>query len=353
LSDFIIYKGKKFYIEKNTFYFQERKLKSIKELQDLFKFDNILSLDFNWNEISEIEGLENFPNLRNLNLKSNRINKISGLEKNIHLENVDLSKNNIKKIKGLKNQKKLIKLDLSENQIEKIENLEGLINLKKLNLNFNNISKIENLDTLSKLEELHLSSNLKITKIENLENLKNLKVLALQYASIKKIEGLSRLRKLERLIIAINKIPDELAEIEGLEQLINLKFISINSFNFNKFPNYGNLHPIILRFACIVKSNNFESIEDWMDIFRKFPDAFLEFNEYNSKEKVDWFIYQCSDKLIEIIKNILSKPSYKDIRNGKEAGWQMIQERAIDVFSREKPPLTLEQIVKNEPYKGY
>ena len=155
----------------------------------------------------------------------------------------------------------------------------------------------------------------------------------MQYANIKKIEGLSKLKNLETLVIAVKDIPGDLTEIEGLENLKNLDNIRINTFNFNRFPNYRKAHAKILRFACIAKSSNYESIEDWEDNFVEFPEAFLQFQEFNSKDKVDWFIEQCSINLLDIIHKILSDPKYNEMREGKESDWKKIQDRAQKVFS--------------------
>ena len=354
MDDYIIYKGRQYKVhEEKRFGLIGVGLKDILELEELFSFKNIIELQLNRNEITELKGLEHFPHLLALSLSRNKIQKISNLESLKELEDLDLSRNQIEKIEGLDNLEKLEVLNLSRNRIKKLENLNQLKNLKELRLAFNEISKIENLDELKNLEILSLTDNFNITKIENLENLTNLKNLILEGCKIKKISDLSTLKNLESLILWAYYIEDIITEIEGLERLVNLEFVHINSYNINTQDMDDLDLVVLLRFACMIKTNNFKSIEDWQKIFKSFPHSFDMFQGMNIKYKVEWYLHQCSKNLLNVLQNILHDPEYNDIKKDQEEEWNEIFKLAKEVFSRDGPRKTLREMITEEEREEY
>ncbi|MFX1387923.1 MAG: leucine-rich repeat domain-containing protein [Promethearchaeota archaeon] len=348
MVDYVNYKGKKIRLPaKNDFKLLQSDLKDILELKDLFNYKKLGYLEIGESEISEIKGLDHFPRLKFLKLTENKISKISNLETLNKLETLILTSNQIRKIEGLDSLNNLIYLDLSHNQIKKIENLESLKNLKKLRLSFNKISKIENLDMLENLETLALSGNENITTIENLQNLVKLKTLSLQMCNIKRICGISELKNLEELRIGLVDPDNIITEIEGLENLVNLKYISIKSFNID-IEDMNNLDMVILlRFPCMIKTNSYQSIEDWQEIFKLFPSSFYVFQGMNP-EKVEWYVHQCSENLMIVIQKILNDPEYDIIKRDQVKEWSEIYEIAKDIFSRKGPRKSLKEIVRKE-----
>jgi hypothetical protein len=346
--DYVNYKGQKIrFPEKNYFRLPQSDLKDILELKDLFKYKKLVHLEIGESEISEIKGLDHFPNLKFLKLDSNKISKISNLETLNKLESLNLNSNQISKIEGLGSLNNLSDLDLSYNQIKKIENLESLINLKTLDLSFNEISKIENLDKLENLEFLRLSGNHNITTIENLQNIVKLRDLSLQRCNIKKISGLSELINLEELRIGLVDPENIITEIEGLEHLVNLNYISITSFNIDT-DDMKNLDMVVLlRFACMIKTNSYKSIEDWQEIFKLFPKSFDKFQGMNP-EKVEWYVHQCSENLLTVIQNILNDPEYDVIKRDQVKKWNEMYDLAKEIFLRKGPRKSLKEIVLKE-----
>ena len=287
--------------------------------------------NYELNSIRDIENLNKLNDLKILCLPGNNIEKIEFLENNQELIKLDLDRNNIKKIEGLEKLDSLEKLQLRSNQISVIENLESLKNFKVLILTKNNIKKIENLENLEKLEEIRLSDNL-INKIENLDHLKNLKHLEMLFCPLSKIEGLSNLKQLKYLSIgSFPGYPNNINEIEGLEHLISLEEINIAPFDL-KSRNKKSL-VIILRFACMVKQNNYLEIEDWKYVFKNFPSSFFEFQEYNSPEKIEWFLFQCSKNLLNVIDNIKTDQNYEEILKNQENEWDKIKNVVDSIFS--------------------
>ncbi|HEY0089026.1 MAG TPA: leucine-rich repeat protein [Candidatus Lokiarchaeia archaeon] len=89
--------------------------------------------------INDIKNLEKIQNLKRLNLSHNKISKIENIDKLIDLKFLNLSFNRIEEIKGLENLTQLEELFLHVNYIKEIKGLETLINLDKLTLWLNPI----------------------------------------------------------------------------------------------------------------------------------------------------------------------------------------------------------------------
>lgn len=328
------FKGKQYKI-KNTelLYFQRRGVESIEELKVQSEFKNIKYMYLNGNLITEITGLERFTELRVLHIRNNQLTRISGLNNLINLSELHLDCNHINRIENLDSLINLEELNLSNNSINKIENLDHLNKLKNLNLNHNNISKIENLDKLERLETLSLNTN-PITKIENLHKLRNLKKLILQTIPINHIEGLSKLKKLEHLHIEFNNLDKKKIKLEGFEHLTNLKYVKLNLCKFNYYDVPIDVYVDIFRFACMIKADNYKSIEDWIEVFKSFPSNFEKFYSENSLKTVKWFINQCSPNLITIINKILEDPEYLEISKNQENYWKHILNLVNDIFTK-------------------
>lgn len=374
MRDYIIFRGQKIKIIENTLALRHKGIKSFEEISKLFEndaekknvaamfldysdisdlsgiqsFTNLVILDLTSNKIQDISFLKNLKKLKNLILKRNKVKKIENLDNLINLENLVLSENHITKIENLENLTNLEKLNLSRNQIAKIENLENLVKLERFSLSYNeNISKLENLEKLQELRQLELSDN-KIKKIENLEKLKNLRTLILEGLLINRIEGLSQLKELKELYFNLYDNPNKLSEIEGLEYLINLETIELDVFNFNEEDFFQYEMIIIYRFPCLIKNQNYESIEDWQEVFIKFPRLFKRFMRKNSKDKVIWYIEQCSKNILNVITKILNDSNYDKIRENQEEDWKEIYNYAKEVFSRKGPKRNILEIVKKE-----
>jgi Leucine-rich repeat (LRR) protein len=352
MKDYIIFNGEKLSISDNYLIIPERKIKSVKEIIEAFENENqrnyIESLLINNNEISDISGLEAFPNLIVLYLQNNKIQDISMIKTLRGLKKLVLAKNLINNIETIKDLTNLEYLDLSYNQIEKIEYLDNLKNLKYLDLGFNNISKIENLDNTRNLKELFLSGNENISKIKNLDNLVNLRVLIIGGLSISRIEGLSKLINLNALNVLVFENSGKLSQIEGLEYLIDLEVIYFDAFNFDEESLSLKELTILYRFPCLIKNKKYERIKDWKEVFREFPIIFNLLKLKNPHEKIEWYIEQCSEKLIDVINKILHNLKYKEIRKGQEKQWNDIYDYSKKVFSRKGPKRNILDIVKKE-----
>jgi len=184
-EDFILYRGKKYYLENNSLF---------------------LSPKIRITSIEEIERLEQFTDcLENLNLSNNKLTKIEGLEKFTKLKSLELSYNLIERIEGLNNLDKLEELDLSSNSIKEISGLEKLEELTVLTLRKNYIRKIERLENCSLLEVLDLNYNC-ITELNDLKNLMNLRYLNVSHNKIEKVSGLETLLSLEIFNIRRNPL---------------------------------------------------------------------------------------------------------------------------------------------------
>jgi hypothetical protein len=354
MDESIIYKGQKRYVKNKTFYFLSGNLASIEELEGLAKIKNLEILNLTQNKISRISGLEQLKNLKCLNLRNNQVEIISGLEYSKNLEELDLHNNQIREISGFDNLQNLKILSLEKNQIEKISGLDNLQNLEHINLRKNQIKKIENLDKLKKLKKLELSLN-PIKKIENLESLENLEILYIGRTNIQKIENLEKNTKLKTLIVDIVPLKEieglsklkalqdvrirgslkntDLTWIEGIEHLINLKQLDIDVFYISREFVSFDIYPIILRFVCMVKNNNYKSIKDWKTIFKEFPKAFDIFDLTLPKI---YYIEQMSENLLNIITKILNNSEYEEIKKDQEKEWWDIYYTAERIFSEKR-----------------
>ena len=354
MDGYITYKGRQYKVrEEKRFGLSGTDLKNILDLEGIVSFKNMIELQLYRNQISELKGLEHFTHLLTLDLARNKIRKISNLDFLKNLKKLNLSRNQIEKIEGLDNLEKLELLNLSRNKIKKIENLNHLKNLKELRLAFNEISKIENLDELKNLEILSLTDNFNITTIENLENLTNLKNLIIEGCRIKNISGLSTLKNLESLILWAYDIEDIVTEIEGLEHLVNLEYVHINSYKINTEDMNNFDMVVLLRFACMIKANNFKSIEDWQKIFKGFPRSFDKFQGMNTEYKVEWYLHQCSENILNVLQKILHDSEYNVIKKDQEQEWNEIFKLAKEVFSRDGPRKTLREMIIEEEKEEY
>lgn len=104
--------------------------------------------------IAEINNMWDFTSLESLDLSSNRIEKIQGLDCLVNLTCLNLSFNSIRKIEGLWTLRKLEELDLSCNRISVIENLDSLENLTHFFVADNLIGDMDNVLQLKTFENL-------------------------------------------------------------------------------------------------------------------------------------------------------------------------------------------------------
>jgi hypothetical protein len=180
-EDFILYRGKKYYLENNSLSLSPKiRITSIEEIERLDQFTDCLEkLNLSNNKLTKIEGLEQFTKLKSLDLSYNLIEKIEGLNNLDQLEELDLSSNSIKEISGLENLDELTVLTLRKNNIRKIERLENCSFLEVLDLNYNYLTELSGLKNLMNLKYLNVSYN-RIEKVSGLETLLNLEILTIR-----------------------------------------------------------------------------------------------------------------------------------------------------------------------------
>ena len=291
---------------------------SFKDIEHIENCKNIKHMDINRCQIQSLDGIQFFPDLEKLYLQKNSIEKLAHLDSLVKLKEIDISYNKITKIENLSTLVNLEKLDLTKNQVAKIENLDHLPNLKKLNLSYNKIAKIENLETLPHLQSLDLRHN-KIKGVENLDYLQSL--LELHLGGNPPEENFSNLNAVTNLKVL--ELPDGLRTITDVSHLLKLESISMGNLSdmfkisgFEQFPrlkeidfyiqdshNFKMDFPellVLFRFASIVKSQKFDHGE-WKSVFDQFPTAFFKFSSENSADIVNWYLYQCSPHLEEIL----------------------------------------------------
>ncbi|XP_017678510.1 PREDICTED: dynein regulatory complex subunit 3 isoform X1 [Lepidothrix coronata] len=125
-------------------------------------FKDVTELQLSFKSILQIDNLWRLENLTKLQLDNNVIEKIEALESLVHLVWLDLSFNNIEVIEGLDTLVKLQDLSLYSNRISKIENMDTLQELQIFSIGKNNLTNLENvvyLRRLKSLRTLNLSGN--------------------------------------------------------------------------------------------------------------------------------------------------------------------------------------------------
>lgn len=180
---------------------------------------DMIELDLSSLSIKVIDDIINFPNLMKLNLSNNMISDISSLGNLKNLMELYLINNRLSDITAIEYLTNLTNLYLGDNMISDISALENLTNLETLTMWPNNIEDISALKNLTNLRTLEISGNI-IKHIDDLQNLTNLEYLGLAYNQITDISILSNMTKLTYLDLRYNQIDDwspvsDIAEVFG------------------------------------------------------------------------------------------------------------------------------------------
>jgi len=218
-EDFILYRGKKYYLENNSLFLSPKiKITSIEEIERLDQFTDCLEkLNLCNNKLTKIEGLEQFTKLKSLDLSYNLIEKIEGLNNLDQLEELDLSSNSIKEISGLEKLDNLAVLTLRKNYIGKIERLENCSFLEFLDLNYNCLTELSGLKNLMDLKYLNVSHN-KIEKVSSLETLLSLEIFTIWRNPLLKDSLIPKYKTGQKWVkyCQLNKGPKIIQELQNL-----------------------------------------------------------------------------------------------------------------------------------------
>ncbi|UYP43841.1 hypothetical protein NEF87_000126 [Candidatus Lokiarchaeum ossiferum] len=297
---------------------------------------NLRNLSLSKKSLRKIEGLNIYTDLVTLVLNHNEIQKIEGLDNLRKIEILKMNDNQIHKIENLSHLTNLKNLSLSRNLIQKVEGLDNLCNLRSLNLSYNDISKIEGLDKNFELRQLRIRDNIHIRKIEGLDNLRSLQVLDLGIINIVKIEGLSYLHSLKDLIFTLPKNCEVDLQIEGFEHLISAKNIDIDYYKFQEEFVDSKTIVCLLRFACIIKTQI--KLDDWQRILMIFPGNFWMYSNTHSIDHVNWYLNQCQPHLEKFITDLTSEQNYHSIYNASKKNWDLFLTR-VKLFLKESPQI--------------
>ncbi|MHA1498564.1 MAG: leucine-rich repeat domain-containing protein [Promethearchaeota archaeon] len=168
--------------------------------------------------IEEIKNLDKLEDLKMLDLSSNEITNLEGLEKLTSLKELNLQNNNITKLDGLKTLTSLKVLNLQNNKIEDPTGIEKIETLEELRLFGNNIYEITGIKNLKNLKILGIESKRAVSDDKHLKtllfslNMDALKLLCKQFS----IKGYSKYKRDD----LINFIMDSLADEEKREIII-------------------------------------------------------------------------------------------------------------------------------------
>jgi len=213
----------------------------------------ITKLDLSGRSIKSLEGLQFFKNLVELTLSKNQIIDLRVLSNLVHLEKLSLDDNKIVDLAPLQSLTKLSYLSLKNNSISNLDSLSKLINLKSLYISGNKISDISSISNLVNLSILSLSSN-QISDISVLSNLTQLTKLYLaNNSSISDFESLTKLTKL----VYLNLSGLVKTNLEQIAKCISLKTVVLNG---TKIQDYSLLESLKNLTHLYAKSNGLESL---------------------------------------------------------------------------------------------
>lgn len=190
----------------------------------VFEGNHLISLSIIQQNLIDITPLSKFQNLVKLILNANQISDLSPLNGLSRLNFLDLHSNEIIDISPLSNLKSIIYLNLELNQIKDISSLSELKKLNELRLSGNLIFDLCPLAGLKDLCSLELFNN-KIYDISPLAEMTSLNHLVLSYNQISDISPIVRLKNLDGLYLFNNRIID----ISSLSYLENLYFIDLRN----------------------------------------------------------------------------------------------------------------------------
>lgn len=191
-------------------------------LDNLGKFDDLLTLDVSNNKLTDLNGLSNFKNLLNIDISGNNINDYSLLKNFNNLFSLTAKNNNISDI-TMFNDINTVRLDLSDNNINDITNFKN-DNVFSLDLSNNKITS--GFEVLKNIETLFLADN-DITDLTEISKLDNIINLDLSNNKIKDISLLSKLDKLDTLSLAGNK------QLEGTFKSNSIEHLNLSNSNID------------------------------------------------------------------------------------------------------------------------
>ena len=191
-------------------------------LDNLGKFDDLLTLDVSNNKLTDLNGISNFKNLLNIDISGNNINDYSLLKNFNNLFSLTAKNNNISDI-TIFNDINTIRLDLSDNNINDITNFKN-DNVFSLDLSNNKITS--GFEVLKNIETLFLADN-DITDLTEISKLDNIINLDLSNNKIKDISLLSKLDKLDTLSLAGNK------QLEGTFKSNSIEHLNLSNSNID------------------------------------------------------------------------------------------------------------------------
>ncbi|XP_017678513.1 PREDICTED: dynein regulatory complex subunit 3 isoform X2 [Lepidothrix coronata] len=155
-------------------------------------FKDVTELQLSFKSILQIDNLWRLENLTKLQLDNNVIEKIEALESLVHLVWLDLSFNNIEVIEGLDTLVKLQDLSLYSNRISKIENMDTLQELQIFSIGKNNLTNLENReDAVSKYQDLTKPLEQEEARALALQEIKQAKQEELEYHGTAFVEHLN------------------------------------------------------------------------------------------------------------------------------------------------------------------
>ena len=125
---------------------------NIKDLSPLEGKDKILWLNFDWNGVQDLTPVASLTALKAISAYSNQISDLTALSGLPNLEDIELYNNLIKDISPLKEIKTLKVLELINNQIEDVSPLSEFEAFEELRLTGNPITNIEVLSHITNLE---------------------------------------------------------------------------------------------------------------------------------------------------------------------------------------------------------
>ena len=216
---------------------------SLKNISDIEKFPNLVSVSICCTEVSDISPLCSLPYLKNLRLINNiYLSDISPLQSMGYLEGyLGLFRNNISDISALSVMKNVTWLGLSSNRITDITPLAGLTQLTRLNLYANQISDISALAGLVNLkDELKLNRN-NISDISPLYTMTQLEILNISDNPVASISALYNMQSLRKLYMSNTNVSD----IWALANLTKLKYVDLTNSPINSYQPVYNVKEVV------------------------------------------------------------------------------------------------------------
>eukprot|EP01129_Flabellula_baltica_P001479 TRINITY_DN1138_c0_g1_i1.p1 TRINITY_DN1138_c0_g1~~TRINITY_DN1138_c0_g1_i1.p1 ORF type:complete len:520 (-),score=113.08 TRINITY_DN1138_c0_g1_i1:53-1579(-) len=170
------------------------------------------------NSLKRIEGLWKFPNLMRITLRHNDLKNIEGIGEAPYLRWIDISSNKLKNFKGANELPSLEWLDAHYNDMKNLKGLHFAPNLTWLNVYNNDLTSFEGCEYFTSLRWIDASTNdLKTTRgLERCRNLQTIDVSNNDLRDVRAIMDLAELPYLSTLDIFWNDFSDgEISQIKS------------------------------------------------------------------------------------------------------------------------------------------